>query len=586
MKKKTLFLFLILFFFSSVLILPKENPWGNLKKIHFYDSVKDYHQVLTHLEHIDFEGLKRGNKKEIASKLVKFGDHYFDMGMYQHAEAFYRKVLAISPDFWYLYNKLEKINRINGRFFIGFDNLFKQAVLVMKNFNTSFLVINHFFTLLFFSGLLVFFFFSAVLFIKYFKLAGNDLIIGGKGKETIKKAGIVILLILWPLLLSTGWMIYPFLIAGFLWLYLNENEKKAIIYTVIGIAVLSLLYSLNLMLESNLKTEEFKRIQKVYDGHLFERDEYETFDNKLNVIQAYSYYENGKYDTALDILNLTGENFKSTSKLVLLGNIYFKYGEISESIKYYRQALLLDDKNKIALNNFTLALSKNNNPTVFKSYAERYPEIETYRSKAISIKDIKIDQGDLWKRLFNFSGETFKPGLFLQGLLGEFAKLPVVYYILLFFVYVVGLKKITPALGESIFCSKCSKIIKEALIHRSYKLCDECHQLFSIKDVIFLEAKILKEKELKKKFGKKYIFYLLFSLLIPGLNFSQKENNRLFLILCTAFYFLAGFALVGAVNFNRIFSTSPLFLNLIGAFAFILYLVVNIFSVIGDENGF
>jgi hypothetical protein len=117
-------------------------------------------------------------------------------------------------------------------------------------------------------------------------------------------------------------------------------------------------------------------------------------------------------------------------------------------------------------------------------------------------------------------------------------------------------------------------------------LCDDCYQLFSIKDVIFLEAKILKEKELRKKFKKKYIVFVIFSLLIPGLNFNYRGNNRLFLLLAVIFYFLVGFAVVGIVNFSRIFSTAPLFFNLVGIGAVGFYLLINIFSVLGDEKGF
>jgi hypothetical protein len=51
------------------------------------------------------------------------------------------------------------------------------------------------------------------------------------------------------------------------------------------------------------------------------------------------------------------------------------------------------------------------------------------------------------------------------------------------------------------------------------------------------------------------------------------------------FYFLVGFAVVGMVNFNRIFSTVPLLFNLVGIGAVGFYLLVNIFSVLGDENG-
>lgn len=583
----------ILFFLCTIFLLPKGSPWGNLKKIYFYDSIKNDRQVLEQLQAIEFSGLKRSDQKEIASQLIRFGDYYFEKGKYDHAEAFYRKVFDVSPnnDYWHLYSKLEKIERSEGSLFISFKNLFNQFFMALKNFNASFVLLNQFFTLLFFSGLFTFLVFSLILFIKYFKLAGNDLFIEKNGAFSIKKILTVLLVLLWPVVLMSGWMIYPFVLTGFLWFYLNDNEKKAVKYMVVAIAVFSILYSINLMLEKNLQTDSFKRIQKVYEGHLFDEEVYRTFDDSLKVAQAFSYYENGKYDPtkydiALDILNSTSDDFKSTRKYILKGNIYFRYGEISQSIKYFSQSLLLDDDNKVALNNFTLALLKDNKPDVFMSYAKRYPQIEPLRVKAIDIKDIKLNPGALWKRLFSFPLENLKPWVFFKEIFNELLSLPVFYYLLLFIIYVMGLKRLLPPIGESTFCSKCNKIIKEASIHRSYKLCDDCHQLFSIKDVIFLEAKILKEKELRKKFKKKYTLWLIISFLIPGLNFNQKGNNRVFLLFSVIFYFLIGFAVVGVINFNRIFSTAPLFFNLVGICAVGFYLLVNVFSVIGDEDGF
>jgi tetratricopeptide (TPR) repeat protein len=342
---------------------------------------------------------------------------------------------------------------------------------------------------------------------------------------------------------------------------------------------------MNLMLEKNFKSQDFKTVRKVYNGHLFDKNDYMAFDNSLKVAQAFSYYENGNYDTALDILMATGDEFESVLKFNLLGNIYFRHNDIPQSSKQFQKSLKKRSNNNIALNNFTLVLIKKNDPKVFKQWAIRYPEIEKLRIRELTLKEVKLQQTVLWERLFNSSKETFSFGSFIKGILSELFKLPIIYYIIFFIIYILVMKKLSPNLGESTYCSKCSKIIKEASVHRSYKLCDECYQLFSIKDVIFLEAKILKEKELKKKFAKYYFLYLIFSILIPGLNFNQRENNRLFLVLSTIFYFLLGFAVVGAINFNYGFSAAPLFLNLIGMCAVAFYFVVNLFSVLGDEDG-
>ncbi len=587
MKNKGLVLFFILFFCAAAFIFPNSNPWGNIKKIHFYDSVKKYNKVLETLEQIHPGDIDRGEKEEVAANLIRFGDYYFSKGEYDTAEAFYKKVLNFSPDYWYLYNKLEKINREKGGGFIHFSNVFSQLVLVLQSFKSSFLVFDTFFNMTFFAGLFVFFLFAMILFIKYFRLAGNDLLINEDSSFSIKKTAFLAIALLWPAVVLSGWMIYPFLITGFLWVYLNEKEKKTIFYFLMLVAVFTLLYSFNLMVEKSAADENFKTIRQVYNGHLFERQEYEKFDNELKVAQAFSYYENKQYQTALEILLATGETYKNKLKFDLMGSIYFRSENFSESVNNFNESLRIHDKDPVTLNNFTLALLKENDEEVFDSYAKRYPEIQGCRTKVSGLKNVNISpSGLLWKRLLNFSSERFNFPLFIKNLLVEFFQLPIIYFILVFIVYIFGLRKLSHPLGGSTYCSKCSKIIKEASIHKSYKLCDECYQLFLIKDVIFLEAKIIKEKELDKKFKKKYAVALIFSLFIPGLNLNFREKNQLFVLLSCMFYFLLGFAVIGMLTFTKIFSTAPIILNVVGMLAFVFYLVFNLISILGDYDGF
>lgn len=583
MKNKALLIVLLLLI--TVGVFPKGNSWGNLKKIYFYDSVSDYGQVRQHLDMIGFDGLKRGDQEDLASRLVAFGDYYFDKGRYEDAEAFYNKVLDHSAQYWYLYNKLEKIERSRGRFLFSLKNTFKQLVMVLKNFNASFILVNQFFNMLFFATMLMFFLYGLLLFMKYFKLAANDMVIDKDGALSSKKLLLLFVMALWPLAVLSGWMIYPFLICGFLWFYLGEFEKRSLKYILVIVGVITLVYSINLMLENNVHSSGFNKVRDVYRGRLFTKKDYQGFDNRMKVAQAFSYYENGEYNTALDILVSTGDTYDHADKHLLLGNIYYRFGELERSIELYKAALLKNENNPASLNNFALALLKEGKPNVFESFSERFPRLRDYRNTAVDTKDITLHEGELWKRLLNPLGSGSSVMALIKGTLGSLFKLPIIYYLLIFGLYIFGLEKLLPTLGESTYCSKCDKIIKEASIHRSYKLCDECHQLFSIKDVIFLEAKILKEKELKKRFKRKYAVYLFFSLLIPGLNFNQRENNRLFFLLALTFYFLAGVALVGAVNFSGIFNVSPLILNLVGATAAIFYLLINIISVLGDEDG-
>jgi len=591
MKNK--WLFFILFLCTAVYSFPgNPNPWGDLKKIHFYHSVNNADKVLENLESLNCDGIDRKEKDKIAAELTRFGDYYFSPGQnktadYKIAEAFYRKALALSPSHWFLYNKLEELEGKNGGGFLHIKNAFLQLALLLQNFNASFLLVNTLFTMIFFAGLLVFFIFSMMMFMKYFKLVGNDLLIDEHGVFSIKKAGLLLILLLWPVLALTGWMIYPFLVAGLLWVYLNDNEKKTIHYFLILIIILTLVYSLNQALEKNTRDKNFKMIQEVYNGRLFERQDYEKFDNELKVVQAFSYYEKNEYDTALDILISTGGGFKNKLKFDLLGNIEYKAGRYSESIANFSESLRYDDKNPITLNNFTMALLKDNKEEVFDSYAKRYPGIGEYRKNVSALKEIKpASPLFLWKRLLNPSSERIDFFLVIKSLLLEFFQLPVIYYILVFGIYIIGLKKLSAPIGGSSYCSKCSKIIKEASVHKTQKLCDECYQLFMIKDVIFLEAKILKEKDLARKATKKYVIGLIISLFIPGLNLNSKERNRLFINLATLFYFQLGLAIIGGLTFSKIFSAAPLILYPVWMLAFILYFIANLISILGDYDGF
>lgn len=590
MKKKLGFVvfLLSLCMFTTVSYSTPDTPWGTLKLLRYYHDNQQDKEVLNQLKILDTSTMNRADQNTVANRLIRFGDYYLEKKNYSNAEAFYRKVLNISPHYWYIYNKIENIERVRGSIIPDFKNVFKQFFMVLSNFPSSFVLLDQVLTLLFYAGLLVFFIFGAFLFLKYFRLAGNDLIIDAKGSFNIKRAVVAVVLLFWPAFFLSGWMIYPFIISGLFWLYLSDNEKKAVRYMAILVGLLTFFYSIGLVLENNTRTDRFMTVQKVYSGHLYEKAGYGAFDNELKVIQALAYYNKGQVDTALDILNSTGDGYQSELKHNLLGNIYFLNDEFSESMNQYRKSLENFDKyDPVMLNNFTLALIKNKVPNTFEQYANAYRPIQSLRTQDLKLQVQPLGDAFLWKRVFSDSQESFGLITFLKQVFSELISLPIIYFILIFAAYTIVTRKYAQQqhIGESMFCSKCSKIIKEASVHRSYKLCDECYQLFSIRDVIFLEAKLLKEKELRKKFKKKYILSLFISLLIPGMNFSNKEKNRLFLNFSFGFYFLLLLALVGSVNFSRVFGFSPLFLGIVGVLAALLYLLINFLSTIGDSDG-
>jgi tetratricopeptide (TPR) repeat protein len=563
------------------------NPWSNLKKIYFYDFSGDSSAVKENLSQLDARDLPPPERIDLLQKLNELGDRYYQKKNFSLAEAFYKKILLISPrDAWPIYNKLEKIGRLKGKLLWNFENIGRQMVLVMQDFSGTFILLNNFFNVIFFSSLLLFYLSIAVMFLKYFRLVTHDFILGGNSKFQSKKLIFLLLLLLWPLAGLGGWGYYPFLFCGFMWFYFDHDDRVNIKRIVGILLAMTFLSSINNYLEKSLQSPGFQTIKNIYAGQLFPEQSYNLFDNEMKVMQAYAYYNQHKTDTALDILQSTGNNYNTTLKLNLLGNIYFKKRNFIQSIQFYRQSLSLDDQNKVTLKNFTLALLKNDDPELFKFYLNNYPEIQNYKNRTTILQTIRLPETILWKRLLNFSWQDFHFWNFSSNIAIEFFKFPILLACLLMLVYISLLKKLSPNLGQSTFCNKCSKIIKKKSIEQAHTLCEDCYQLFLIKDPIFLEAKIIKEKEISRKFRFNYSLSLVVSLLIPGFSLNLKNNNNVFTFYFLLFFNVFGFYLFSALTFKNFFGTIPMFINFIGIFAIILYLAINAYSLRGDDHGF
>jgi tetratricopeptide (TPR) repeat protein len=565
------------------------NPWGNLKKIYFYEAIGNLGEIRKNLDPLDARALPPAERIELMKKLAELGDRFYQKNDILLAEAFYRKTLSISPpDAWPVYNKLEKIARRRGSLTWNLANVGRQFGLLAGDFSSSLVMLDGFISVMMFSGLLLFFVFAGSLGIRYFKLSAHDFILGGHPRFRVHKLLLLLLLLLWPLAVTGGWGLYPFLLCGLLWNYLSFSDQANLKRIQVILLVLALLFSLGQYLERSLRSEGFQTIQKIYAGHLFPEAMTRRFDNEMKVMQAYAYYHHGKSDSAMDILQATGNGYMSTLKSTLLGDIYYEKGNLPLSIQHYRQSLSMDKSNRETLKNFTVALLKNNDPDLFLLYSKSYPEINEFKDKVKVLQTSRLPQKILWRRLLNFSWRKFHPWNFLQVVVSEFIKLPVLLGILIMAAYVLLLRRLFPSLGQSIFCSRCGKIIKKMSIEQvqSHALCDVCYQLFLIKDPIFLEAKILKEKEIHRQFSIRNSLLLLASLLLPGFILNFKDKGRAFTVLFLIFSGVFGFFLFTSLNFKNLFGVVPMFLNLIGIAAAILYLAINIYSLKGYHDGF
>ena len=79
---------------------------------------------------------------------------------------------------------------------------------------------------------------------------------------------------------------------------------------------------------------------------------------------------------------------------------------------------------------------------------------------------------------------------------------------------------------------------------------------------------------------------MFFSMFIPGLKLTFIERGKLFIIFSGLFYFLLGFYIFNVLIFQQMYMTSPIFLNYVGFSALLLYVLLNLYSLKGDSDGF
>ena len=559
---------------------------GSVYKLKYFDLKTGDELFLKSLSEFKLNELSRKELHESLIELERIGDRFTNEGKLDKALVVYKKIESFSKGRWQIYNKIENIKKEKGSWFYNIGNFLRQTISLLYNSNSFFKITGLLFSAAYFSSIFTFFLFTLIFFYKYFKIFSNDALNSEDGSISLKKVFVFSILLFWPFLFFSGWMIFPFIISGLFWKYLNRDEKQSAILIIILIFVFSTFLSFKSYINKNLKSDAYFTITEVNSGKYFPKSDYSKFDNELKVYLAFSYYENKDYNTSLDILLSTGEEYKSIVKYNLLGNIYYKSGNFEESMKYFKSSLDLNENNKIALHNFTIVLALQKNGKLFDSYAARFPEIKQIKNNVHKIKEINVEPGLMKRRALYSSDNKFSPVSFVLSILKEFVELPVMYFSLLTLLYIYFINFFFSNLGESTRCSKCNRIIKENTADASNNYCTECYQLFKIKDVIFLEAKVAKEEKIKKKNFVRGIMIGVLSLLFPGINLVFKERYLAFVLFSILFYALAVFSIIGKILFNNAFSSYPVLLNISFIVTAILYLTINLYSVKGDSDGF
>lgn len=577
---------LLLFFLMVIPFYSKENTkLKEIEKIIYIFNSGDYENTVDLIKNFDFENVYGKNKKLILIKLKLIGDTFTKRKKFKYAKSVYDAIKDNSNDYWQLGNSLQKYNKLKDGGGYSLRIILSQLTQISKNFDAKFLTINTLFGSIFFAGILLFFASTVFIFIKKFKLAAYDIFIDANGDLNKTKVIMVFLTLFWPILILSGWSVYPFLFAGFCWIYMSVSEKRLVIIQISLVIIVSFVFSFRNFIDNSFLSRDFKIAKIISLGKLYEKNEYSRFDNDLKVLQAFAYFKNGDVERSLDILLSTGENYINILKFNLMGDIYFRSNNFKRSIKYLKSALEINEKNKTALYNFAMVLSSQNNIKVYESYAKRYPVLIKLKEKIGEIKDPVIGSDYLWNRLLKRSGNN---GGFLKifaATFNEFIKLPILYFSIVFFIYIFLIIKLFPNAGNNKYCKKCNKIIDKSEARKSNNYCEQCYQLFQLKDIVFMEAKLSREKDLKKKMILRKGKLFITSLFIPGIILIEKGKDVVFSILSFLYFFCLIFSLSSIYIFKKIYGLYPIYLNLFMILSTILYLSINLYSLKGDDNG-
>ena len=158
---------------------------------------------------------------------------------------------------------------------------------------------------------------SLVLLMRYFPLAQNDLFRDEEWRINWIVLLLSAVLLTWPLVIGPGWGVVPFLIMGFLWVYLERPERRSILIAMIAFLLVVLLAGFQQVLNNSYQSKEFSKTMRVFNGDDLEEKELAGLDNYLMVIRGFNEYEAGNMEKALEILESTGEGFRLKLKYQL-----------------------------------------------------------------------------------------------------------------------------------------------------------------------------------------------------------------------------------------------------------------------------
>ncbi len=467
---------------------------------------------------------------------------------------------------WRIYDDLAYIELKSFNFTQGIKNSVKTLLLFLKS-KDNILVLTPL-AKAFFSGIfisfLVFVFFK---YFYYFEVLAFDLKISSKFLKLI----IFIIFFLLPSIFFLGLFYIPFSLAAIAFFYSLKEEKKTIfIYLFLFfISFLFLLYTD--FIQTASQNANYKAILKIKDGE-YKSDYLTRIENylgnnpdpQLALTLAVRYYNDNLLFDAKRVLERIKETEQYNKiKYFYLGNIYYKVGFFSKAKDMYFRALQSAPDDPYINFNISVLLYRINQPDLAQKYALISQKAGIKRSEdIISLKD------PIATNIFPYVKFKIKRNDFNH---------PILLGIIVFFVFLALLKLIIRNIGFSTRCASCGRPTKKNRNSINDRYCEECFNLFIIREPFLSETRKIKYKEIEEKNLKKSKIVLFLSIFLPGLDFIYREKIYLYFILSSIFhffFFLFIFIRLDLIplKFDGIISFPEIFLWI----ALFFYLIINI----------
>ncbi len=569
-KIKHIFIFIILVFlianFSDAFSIKEEYSkyWFKFYSLATKNRVEEANKVINEFFKEPYQYNKR---EEIVSLIWNYSLQTIKNGNLEAGKK-YLYTLSRYENNWKIFDDLSKIELKNFNILKGIKNAFVALKLFIYS-DDNILILSPLAKSIFWGFFLSFIIFILFKYYYNFEVLLNDLNLNFK---FLKYIALIVFAII-SLVSFSGIFYIPFGIGAVVFFYLLKKEKKLLFLYLFTFFISFIILTYTNIIQTASYNKRYQAIIKIKEGKYTDQEllkiekEFEKDpDPQLFLTLAIRYYNDNLLFNSKRVLEKIKESDKYNKlKYFYLGNIYYKVGFFSKAKDMYFKALQVAPNDPYLNFNISVLLFRINQPDLAQKYALIAQKAGIKREG-----DILTKKDPLKINIFPYVEFKFSKRVFFH---------PIFLGLLIFFVLLLLLKIAFRSIGTSVRCASCGKPTKKNRNSVNDRYCEECFNLFIIREPFLSETRKIKYKEIEENNLKMTKKIVILSILFPGIDLIYRELSYLYFILSffTFFFLILFFTLNGdliVLKASKILSFNTIFLWL----ALLFYLIINIIS--------